>query len=351
MGTNSELISDEKGMVIVYVAILLMMLFGFLGLAVDGGHLFKVRGELQNAADAAALKGAWHLFTRPTDPTQLPTLQWEVARFQAQQMITENSSDNTALKDAMIEVGYWNMSSNVLQPTTLASPGPADIPAVRVVASRSDGSNGGPVNNFFMQIFKKPYSPVGSRPAVAMLGFPGIVPPGGLFPLALSKCMTDHYFSQIPMPDPPPQIKVSSPYLPGGETCYSGQWTSFKTDNNDVPTITDLMNNGNPTSLATGDEIWIEPGAKAALYSPILTDWLPEGGKDVIMAIVDTGSSDLSVKGDLPITGFATFHIDGAVGGSGKYVYGHFIEYFTSPPGTMPGGPPTNTLTPPRLVQ
>lgn len=351
MDSASQIVRNEKGMVIVYVAILLMMLFGFLGLAVDTGHLFRVRNELQNAADAAALKGAWHLYTRPTDPTQIPTLQWEVALLQAKEMITENSSDNAALKDAVVEVGYWNLSSSTLQPTSLPSPGVSDIPAVRVVTSRSAGSNGGPVSNFFMHLFGEDRTAVGSRPAVALLGFPGTIPPGILFPLALSKCMTDDYFSQDPMPDPPPQIRISSPYLPGGETCYSGQWTSFQADDNDTRTVTDLMYSGNPTALDTGDNIWIEPGAKAALYSPNLTDWLPEGGKDVIMAIVDTGTSDLSVKGDLPITGFATFHIDGAVGGSEKYVYGHFIGYSTSPPGTRPGGDPSNLLTRPLLVQ
>ncbi|EKD59121.1 MAG: hypothetical protein ACD_55C00153G0001 [uncultured bacterium] len=271
-------------------------------------------------------------------------------------MITENSSDNTALKDAMVDVGYWNTNSNILQPTTLPTPVPGvDIPAVRVIASRSDGNNGGPVKNFFMQIFGKDYSQVSSRAAVAMLGFPYTVPPAvpaELFPLALSKCMTDQYFSQVPMPDPPPEIRISSPYIPGGDTCYSGQWTSFKADTNDVRTIKDLMYKGNPEPLAIGDEIWIEPGVEGSLYNHIVPDWLPEGGKDVIMAIVDAGTSDLSVKGDLPITGFASFHIDGAVlKGLDKYVYGHFIEYFTSPPGTMPGGPPTNTLTRPRLIQ
>jgi hypothetical protein len=154
------------------------------------------------------------------------------------------------------------------------------------------------------------------------------------------------------MPDPPPQVRISSPYLPGGENCFSGQWTSLKTDRNDVPTIQKLMYEGNPEQLAIGDEIWIEPGVEGALYNHILPNWLPDGGKDVIMAIVDTGTSDLSSKGDFTITGFASFHIDGAVlKGLDKYVYGHFIEYFTSPPGTMPGGPATNTLTPPRLVQ
>ena len=348
MDTTPQLIHNEKGMVIVYVAILVMMLFGALGLAVDTGHLFKVRNELQNAADAAALKGAWHLYTRPTDPSQPSVLQWEVALQQARDMITENSSDNVPLKDAVVEVGYWNLDAGMLQPTTMPSPGARDVPAVKVATSRSEGSNDGSVQNYFMRIFGKDQTAVGSKPAVAVLTPPGGVPANTetLFPLALSKCMTDHYFSQVPLPDPPPQIRINSPYLPGGENCDSGQWTSFKTDRNDVPTIKGLMDTGNDTPLSVGDDIWIQPGAETALFSPILTRWLPEGGKDVIMAIVDTGTSDLSVKGDLPITGFAAFHIDGAVGGSDKYVYGHFIGYVNPPPGATPGGSSSNILLP-----
>ena len=351
MDTAAKVIRNEKGMALVYVAIALMMLFAMLGLAVDSGHLFTVRGELQNAADASALKGAWHLYTRPTVPTQIPTLQWNTAISKAQEMIGENSSDHTPLSDAMVDAGYWNLDSNILQETTLSTPGPRDVAAVRVSTSRSEGSNGGPGDNFFMQIFDRDRTAVGSRPAIAVIGYPQNVPGASLFPMALSKCMTDHYFSQVPLPDPPPQIQISSPYLPGGENCNSGQWTSFATDRNDVPTIRDLMYDGNPDHLGIGDEIWIQPGAEASLYSPTVTNWLPDGGKDVVMAIVDTSGSTLSTKGELTITGFATFHIDGAVGGSGKYVYGHFIGYATAPQGATPGGPVTNTLTLPVLVQ
>ncbi|GFO64453.1 hypothetical protein GMPD_23720 [Geomonas paludis] len=355
MDTPAQVGRNEKGMVLIYVAILVVLLFGFLGLAVDTGRLFKVRTELQNAADAAALKGAYHLYTVPTDPTELPVLQWDVARLQAEQMITENRSDNIALKDAVVEVGYWNMSSHTLQSTTLAAPTAHDVPAVRVVASRSAGNNGGPVANFFMQLFKEPETAVGSRPAVAVKGAPSAMPPGGLFPMALSSCMTDSYFKQNPLPDPPPTIKIYGPYGPGGPNCYSGQWTSFKTGASDTDTLRDLMYEGNSGTLATGDYIFIEPGAKAAAYSPILTNWLPEGGKDVIMAVVNTytsdGSDPLSSKGELQITGFATFHIDTAVGGSDKAVYGHFIGFSTTPPGATPGGPFSGALTLPVLVQ
>ena len=53
---------DRKGSAIVYVAVTLVILVGFAGLAIDVGYLYLVRGELQNAADSGALAGAQVLF-------------------------------------------------------------------------------------------------------------------------------------------------------------------------------------------------------------------------------------------------------------------------------------------------
>lgn len=338
----------------VYAALFMLMLLGFTGLAVDTSRLLKVRNELQNAADAAALKGARFLFKAPSVPGDPPVLDFDGALAMAQDMIKYNSSENQALADAEISVGYWNLAWDSstfhdLQPKTII-PTTQDIPAVRVVVKRAEGSNGGQVNNFFLKALGIGQSAVGSSPAVAMSGYLGSVPPNDLFPVALSECLTDQYFSQVPLPDPPPTIQITSPYGAGGTDCYTGQWTSFLQDANDVPTIQELIDNGNPTQLGTGDSIWVQPGAKASLFNYV-SDWLPPGGKDVVLAIVEGGGSDFSTKGHLTVTGFATFHIDGAVGGSDKYIYGHFINYFTTPPGTRPGGGVSNTVTPPVMVQ
>jgi len=51
----------QEGAVIVTVALALLLLLGFMGLALDFGHLFVVRTELQNAMDACALAAAQEL--------------------------------------------------------------------------------------------------------------------------------------------------------------------------------------------------------------------------------------------------------------------------------------------------
>lgn len=54
-------LGTPHGATAVLVAICLVMLIGFLALALNVGHLFSVRGELQNAADSGALAGAMEL--------------------------------------------------------------------------------------------------------------------------------------------------------------------------------------------------------------------------------------------------------------------------------------------------
>jgi len=50
--------SDERGVVIIFVALVLLLMLGFISLGVDVAKLMATRSQLQNAADAAALAGA-----------------------------------------------------------------------------------------------------------------------------------------------------------------------------------------------------------------------------------------------------------------------------------------------------
>lgn len=53
---------DQQGTVAVITAAGLLLLLGIAGLALDLGHLFVVKSELQRAADAGAMAGARALF-------------------------------------------------------------------------------------------------------------------------------------------------------------------------------------------------------------------------------------------------------------------------------------------------
>lgn len=63
-------ISRDKGGVLVAFALLLMLLMGFMGVALDFGHLYIVRTELQTALDACALAGAQELNGQPDARTR-----------------------------------------------------------------------------------------------------------------------------------------------------------------------------------------------------------------------------------------------------------------------------------------
>ena len=58
---NHKLHRCERGVVMVFFAILLPLLFGFMGLSLDAGLAYVEKGKAQDIADATALAGAAHL--------------------------------------------------------------------------------------------------------------------------------------------------------------------------------------------------------------------------------------------------------------------------------------------------
>src|SRR2546425_669792 len=82
---NMNTLKKQKGFVLVVLALLLVVLIGFLALAVDIGVLYSARTSAQEVADAAALAGA---FTFIND-TQSP--QPQTASSNALQVALNNS--------------------------------------------------------------------------------------------------------------------------------------------------------------------------------------------------------------------------------------------------------------------
>ena len=56
---------DREGVVLPYVAVMLIAIVGLSALALDASRLMSVQTQLQNAADALALAGAAELDRRP----------------------------------------------------------------------------------------------------------------------------------------------------------------------------------------------------------------------------------------------------------------------------------------------
>lgn len=327
---------SQCGAVIVMVALLLVVFVGFAAMAIDIGRLLVVRNELQNAADAAALAGASNLV--PQNPPASPAPPaWAMATTVADDAIGLNKSENSVLADCEVSTGYWNYdhSPSGLQGTGI-TPGPRDFPAIRVAVRRSEGNNGGPVRNLFAAIIGIRTSDVAAA-ATAVMTSPGTAKPGALLPVAISKAVADQKSSYTC----PVKINIGSSYH--YPTSMAGQWTSFKTDRNDVPTVRDLIANGNPTPLSIGDNIWIQPGTETTLYKSI------PAPADVMLPVVDAVLRD-TTHSAVPIWGFVCFHITRSEGGNKKYIEGCFNDSCYA--GLTTGvGPNYGAYAPPTLVQ
>lgn len=68
-------IHAQQGAILVLTAFLLPFIIAFTGLAVDFGSAYVRRSQLQNAADAAVLAGAYHLDDNQADGVVLQYLQ------------------------------------------------------------------------------------------------------------------------------------------------------------------------------------------------------------------------------------------------------------------------------------
>ena len=66
---NRTIKKSQRGAVIVLFALLLPVLFGFMGLGIDVGLAYVEKGKVQDIADSAALAGAAHLSDEDRDTT------------------------------------------------------------------------------------------------------------------------------------------------------------------------------------------------------------------------------------------------------------------------------------------
>ncbi len=361
----------QKGSIAVLAALSLTALLGFAALAVDVADLYLVRNELQNAADAAALAGAPCIYARAQClNTKNTAPDWSTAQQKSSAAIAMNRSTGAALTNGLVEYGYWNITGSPAGLQALPmKPGSNDLPAVKVTISRSTGNNGGVVPTFFARIFGVKGTPV-SASAVAVISYPGYAGPGSLFPVAITKCMYDNYWNSttgapytatstnpsgfdLPQTIGQPYVfKVTSSYHAG--PCEAGQWTSLDIDSNNVPTIRNLISNGNSAGVlidgSTNGSVWIQPGTKTTLYSSV-DACSAEGTKSCEYVTVPV-VQDISTHAYNAVVAFACLHILSATGGSGKYIV---VQMSNNPDYCQASnsggiGPAYGSLTPPRLA-
>ena len=367
--------TDNRGVIMVVLAVgVIVLFFAFSGLAVEVGRAYVVKGELQKAADAAALAGAGNLYLlNATAPPRLSTIN---AREAATGFLGKNVVENKAVVDGHVESGYWQLdaSTDTLKPEGTV-PGRCSVsgitctynsdcaatdlciqqyaPAVRVTLNTSGTENGGPVTTFFSRVLGWNQFEVSGN-ATAVSGFAGMIPQGLSYPFVITSCLVNAYFAQQPLPDPPAEINSTSIYhLKDGTSVSPGQWTNLlpvagpsaeKLKEEYIENLIDPAEGAPPPATKVGDPIFIDPGTKASVFHK--TQQLIDAGRGLVyLPVVDCTITPFAT---MPIRGYAAFQLTST---SNSSITGHFVGMQTSLPGSGPGGAMTNVVSAPKLVK
>lgn len=160
----------------VLTALGLVAFLGLASLAVDMGHLYVIRNELQNVSDAAALAGANRLIMEQNgeavrDSTAAYDAAMDVAQRQAE-LSGLSPGGPESRSDITISIGNWNIYTGNPDTAWTDSDGSpySNANAVRVAIRRGEGVAFGPVANFLAGILGSPTSEVAAT-ATAYLGF------------------------------------------------------------------------------------------------------------------------------------------------------------------------------------
>lgn len=316
--TWSNLVTDQSGVIAAWVAVGIVVLIGMAALAIDIGRLTVVKSELQKAADAGALAGARGLCMGPPAPN------WNLAQNMATNTAQENKAEANLITTCDVQVGYWDYSwSEATAPANLKPPGTVptsqDVPAVKVTIRKAAGQNQGPLLMLFAPILGIKSHDVSAQAVACAAPEPANSIDSGVgFPLATPISFVKALWDK----NPPESFRIGSCYHdPTG-----GEWTSFLIDANDVPTIDNLIDTGNPGPIRVGDEIWIQPGTKTSVYYEAAC----RIGDIVMLPIVpdDFLNHDYS-----PVLAFVPFKIEDACGGDNKFIQGHFVPGYQVPGG------------------
>lgn len=175
---------SREGSTAILVMFAMVVIIGVAAHAIDAGQLYKVRTELQNGADAAALVGAKML-----DGTADGMTTAEEA------IIAYSEANNHAygglqgIQADDIEFGHWSTVESTFTPYDEDGGNPADANAVRVVARRDGAAGTVNVGTPFGD-FLGPGNPGEEVSAVAIAVGGGPVTECG-FPMVVGSCQLD----------------------------------------------------------------------------------------------------------------------------------------------------------------
>lgn len=280
MRTFGSILHNQCGATIVFVALTLTVLIMFSALAVDVSHLYAVRNELQDSADAGALAGAAVLFKQSDGSLEDRTVILQEGARVAGANKTGNQFVDVNTDD--VEIGHWSFTQKQFTPSdaTTQTPtwqerpfadldiDPAFINAVRVTAKRPD------TPSFLARIFSINEFQVGAD-AVAVRGFAGTLHPGEIDrPIAICKdsiLKNDAY-----------SCNMGRMLNSGGnaDTAMTAMWTNYTQDpcstasNSDMQDLTKICSASNSTSVTFGEGIGTQNGVQDNVFGFVTDCWL-----------------------------------------------------------------------------
>jgi len=144
----------NQGIATVYVALLLVALLAFVGLAIDLGYMYLTKTQLQNAADSAALAGASILISSGAitnlSDQRITDAKNEAINFALQNkaagdnIVILSDGTNTLSDTNDVTVGFWDGSNY--------TPNTTPVNALKARPRRTENSPGGKVAIFFGEV-------------------------------------------------------------------------------------------------------------------------------------------------------------------------------------------------------
>jgi len=275
---------NQRGAVIIFVAVTMVVFIGLLALAIDVGFLMAARNELQNSADSAALAGASQL-ARDKDVNTIKQAAVKAAG------LNKASNTNINLSPGDIELGRWNWDSDSVDAFINGA-----TPFNAVKAN---------IENHNVNLIFRSDRLLGAN-AVAIVG--PISGMRGLIPIAVT------------------EVEIEGIIEAGGGIIYeidrsAGNWGTVDFDSPDtpggpgggVPEIGDRLKNGYDGNINIGDEIYTETGVGKIVGGgnyQIVEDLI---GKRLIIPVIDQFGSGMSIS---EVRGFVAIEIT-AIDGKG----------------------------------
>ncbi len=314
-------INGERGLTAVVAALLMVILIGVAAFAIDIGHLYLVKNELQNAADAGCLAGARFLYEGSGESIN------ENSNQIAREAAMANKSENLPVEvqwgggnTGDVERGHWSLSSRTFTPSDHTARVPlwnvsqdeldADSNFVNAIRVRTRRERT-PAVSFFARIFGYE-SFFLSAEAIAYVGFAGTLGPGEVSqPLAICKeslladgrytCSTGRMIS-------------NHVWLAGEE---SGGWTDF---NQESPCLSGvnpegarslICGDGNPDSILFGQSMAVHGGYIPYAHGQLRQCWEGFTGKSrpwtLTLPVIECAGNSLS--NCARVVGAVTVHV------------------------------------------